>query len=854
MKLKIFHSSTPSQSSQNGAPNARASSAGKSTQSTHDAATATPHSDVVTCIGWNGSSELYTIGDDGKVLHWSMRGDLLGNVACELSPVSGIVSANGNAGTGTIVSALGADANKNRAAQKKSPFATDSSSNGTPYITDLDWFPSKTKMSKSSELFVVGCTDCTFRLISKNGRVERTIKDAHKGAVVKVKWNYEGSAIATCGEDGLLKVWSRGGQLRSTVANTGRCIYAIAWAPNSERILFTSGKDLVIKPIHSSSKQLQWKAHDALVLCVDWNPLSNLIVSGSEDGKYKVWDEYGRSLFVSTPFDHAVTSLKWNPDGELFAVGTYNTIKLCDKNGWSYDRVALDSVDSDPMQSPSSTNIANAATGSVMAISWTDDGTQFAMGTGSGQVYFAQLSDRKIEWNQFVVTLHDDLKLRIHDISQDVTEELDFRDIVISMSLAYGHLVVCTSSQCWIYDVNNLTSPHVFDLKETVTMIKMARKCFLLVDHFAGVQTFSYEGRLISNPKFTGLRTEFLNKDNLGLSNDYLAIVDKAQGQSKQIRIFDIQTGKQIMDPVIHNMEIMEVHLNQMGSSDNRMLAFVDRNRDLYITLLKSRNLPDLHEFVNYKICTMVDSVSWNDSTDMLVACSDQKLTVWYYPLMFYVDKDLLPKVRATKEQMDLGKSGRIESFVENRVVVRKLNGARVTINVSPYPKSLYQLQQEEKWSSAIRLCRFVREYTLWACLAGMSIKAGHLQTAEVALATLEEVDKLEYITSISRLKNEEAKSAELALYQRRPQEAESILLQAGLIYRAIKMNILRYDWDRAFEIATRHKVHVDTLLAYRSQYNELYHDGEELDKKFMQIRDVEWDWETVKQKEAQEE
>lgn len=34
--------------------------------------------------------------------------------------------------------------------------------------------------------------------------------------------------------------------------------------------------------------QYQWKAHDGVILKVDWNMVNNLIVSGGEDRKYKV--------------------------------------------------------------------------------------------------------------------------------------------------------------------------------------------------------------------------------------------------------------------------------------------------------------------------------------------------------------------------------------------------------------------------------------------------------------------------------------------------------------------------------------------------------------------------------------
>lgn len=38
----------------------------------------------------------------------------------------------------------------------------------------------------------------------------------------------------------------------------------------------------------SASKQILWEAHDGLVLSVDWNPVTNCIVSGGEDAHYKV--------------------------------------------------------------------------------------------------------------------------------------------------------------------------------------------------------------------------------------------------------------------------------------------------------------------------------------------------------------------------------------------------------------------------------------------------------------------------------------------------------------------------------------------------------------------------------------
>jgi intraflagellar transport protein 80 len=61
----------------------------------------------------------------------------------------------------------------------------------------------------------------SFRLALKNGRVEKSVPDAHRGAVTALRWNYEGNALVTAGEDGLIKQWSRTGNLRSKLAQSG---------------------------------------------------------------------------------------------------------------------------------------------------------------------------------------------------------------------------------------------------------------------------------------------------------------------------------------------------------------------------------------------------------------------------------------------------------------------------------------------------------------------------------------------------------------------------------------------------------------------------------------------------------
>jgi len=74
-------------------------------------------------------------------------------------------------------------------------------------------------------------------------------------------------------------------------------------------------------------------------------------------------------------------------------------------------------------------------------------------------------------------------------------------------------------------------------------------------------------------------------------------------------------------------------------------------------------------------------------------------------------------------------------------------------------------------------------------------------------------------------------------------------LLQARLYYRAIKLNIKMYKWDRALEIALQNKTHVDTVIAYRKRFLQMYGKEETNDKMRQLAKDLNVDMEVVKTK-----
>jgi len=496
-------------------------------------------------------------------------------------------------------------------------------------------------------------------------------------------------------------------------------------------------------------------------------------------------------------------------------------------------------------------------TGSIYSLSWSYDGTLVSGGCGNGHVIFAAVVDHTLEWRNYTVTLGEENIMTVEDVVNNTKDQLDFRDRVVKMALGWKHLVVATSSQCLIYSTNNWNTPVIFDLKGfTTSFILLADKCFLIVDTVQGLSIYSYEGRVISSPKFNGMRTDVANHNTITLSSDTLVMIDSKDARG--LHVFDVQTGRELTDkPLYHQQEILKVAVDQCDISSNRNLAFTDKNNDLYLIPIRQPN--PLNKLT--KMGGMVTTLAWHDQTNMLAAIHDGQFTVWYYPGAVYIDSDLLPKSLVQKDGRfilntptttntnEFGKNPQIVSFLGNHCALRRADGSLISTAVSPYPTILQNYVQKGGWEDAVRLCRFVKDAALWASLAAMATAAKELNTAEISYAAINETDKVQYILYIKELSHKATRGAEMALFCKQPGEAEGTLLQAGLVYRAIQMNIDLYRWDRALELAIKHKTHVDTVLAFRQKYLQEF-GQEETDKKFIQYSaEIAVDWPTIENK-----
>lgn len=143
--------------------------------------------------------------------------------------------------------------------------------------TDFHWYNSRNTGSQSAggsgnnEALLISSNDGRFIILNKGIRMEKNIS-AHSMAIVSGRWSTDGAGLftgnysfdimklwlkwkfPTASEDGVIKIWSRSGMLRSTVVQSTEPIITACWSPNSSAIAFCQGGNIAIKPLAANSK------------------------------------------------------------------------------------------------------------------------------------------------------------------------------------------------------------------------------------------------------------------------------------------------------------------------------------------------------------------------------------------------------------------------------------------------------------------------------------------------------------------------------------------------------------------------------------------------------------------------
>ncbi|XP_020293315.1 intraflagellar transport protein 80 homolog isoform X2 [Pseudomyrmex gracilis] len=709
------------------------------------------HKRLFTCVAWSSTEEIYSCGEDHVLLCWYLEG--------------------GTTAHSAVITVFPDDF----------------------YPTDMQWHSRSSTdtasiaKKSSMDVLLITTADGKFHLVNKTGRVEKSV-DAHKGATTSGKWSSDGSALLTSGEDGLIKIWSRSGMLRSTLVKANLPILTSSWSPDCSTVLYSQGASLILQHINPSSKPYRWHAHDNLILVACWSQTNGLIVSGGEDCRYKIWDAKGNQLYNSSVGDYPITAISWCYSGACFAVGSFNTLKLCDKHGWSH-------------------SLEKITAGSIYSIAWSNDSMQIAMACSNGKLVIGHIIDRRLQWDNYEAILIKRKVIEVREIGNEVCEILEISDRVVHFEFGFDHLVIITPTQCHVYSVTNWNTPVIFNLKRSViSAVLLAEKHFLIVE-WNTISLYSYHGRLLGVPKWKGFSQEPLYPPGISLCTDTLIIRD--QSNEKLIHVLELSYNKSIVEGQshLHPHNVTKVAINYIGDIKDRQMALVDVNKDLYLVLIRTTGFGKV-----CKIATMTYSIAWATDANVLAAMLDANLSVWLCPnCVYYSDRKLIRRTRIDKESSEFGKQPSIVSVRNGIVMVRRGDGAVVASSFYNLFTRLHEHISNKGLKEALSLCRVAQNETLWTCMAVIATDNRDLHVAEEAYAAINRYDK--------NLPNTTERNAEMALLAGDLLAAEGLLLQNGLIKEAIRINIEVYNWNRALELTIRHKKYLQEILQARTKY-----------------------------------
>ena len=227
-------------------------------------------------------------------------------------------------------------------------------------VYSLSWSPDK-------QTLATGGNDGTVKLWTRTGELVKTL-NTQQGIIYSVSWSLDGQTLATGGEDGTVKLWTRTGELVKTLTAHKGIVYSASW--NLDRqTLATGGKDGTVKLWTRTGELIKSiTAHKGWVLSVDWSPDGQTLATGGDDGTVKLWTRTDELVKSITAHTDTIWSVGWSPDGQTLATGgNDSTVQLWTRTG-------------EPIKT------LTAQQGKVYSVNWSSDGQTLATGGENGTV------------------------------------------------------------------------------------------------------------------------------------------------------------------------------------------------------------------------------------------------------------------------------------------------------------------------------------------------------------------------------------------------------------------------------------------------------------------------------------
>ncbi|NEQ69542.1 MAG: hypothetical protein F6K21_29440, partial [Symploca sp. SIO2D2] len=352
-----------------------------------------------------------------RLLKWSLVGAVAAVVLSSISTTRAIISARnaekGKANAEVLAQSLTATNLFNSGFEIEALTTALQAEGQARDLAEKNWLEPDTKMSSLTAL----------RQVVYNIRTSNRIQ-GHSGSIKSVSFSPKGNAIASAGNDGIVRLWQADGTSLATLTGHSGWINSVSFSPDGKTIA-SAGSDETVRlwqangtPIAtltghsgwvrsvsfspdgktivsagSDETVRRWKADGTLLATLtghkDWtnsvsfSPEGNIIVSAGEDGTVRRWQADGTPLPTLTGHKDWVGSVSFSPEGNIIASASFDgTVRLWQADGTSLATLTghKDWVSSVSF-SPEGNIIASAGEDGTVRL-WQADGTSLATLTG----------------------------------------------------------------------------------------------------------------------------------------------------------------------------------------------------------------------------------------------------------------------------------------------------------------------------------------------------------------------------------------------------------------------------------------------------------------------------------------
>ncbi|KAL6974858.1 WD40 repeat-containing protein hos15 [Sarracenia purpurea var. burkii] len=147
------------------------------------------------------------------------------------------------------------------------------------------------------------------------GRINEKSKD-----VTTLDWNGEGSLLATGSYDGQARIWSRDGELVTTLNKHKGPIFSLKWNKKGDYLVSGSvDKTAIVWDTKTGESKQQFEFHSAPTLDVDWRNNVSFATCSTDHMIYVCKVGENRPIKTFSGHQGEVNAIKWDPTGSLLA-------------------------------------------------------------------------------------------------------------------------------------------------------------------------------------------------------------------------------------------------------------------------------------------------------------------------------------------------------------------------------------------------------------------------------------------------------------------------------------------------------------------------------------------------------